>query len=165
MNWTELLKDEIEGAYRSAFMLIDLAEDSTLGWKPSTGANWMTMGQVIHHMTNACGFCVRGFVTGDWGIPEGADTMPSAEKLPTVTSVAEAKKLLEEDKRLALDMIAQAGENMLATSEVAAPWNPRKRLLGIQLLDMVKHLNQHKGQLFYYLKLHGKPVHTGHLWA
>jgi hypothetical protein len=168
MNWTELLMKEVEDTYRSAFMLIDLADNSKLGWKPATGSNWMTMGQALHHMTNACGFCMRGFVTGDWGMPEGSgasDDMPTAEKLPTVASGAEARKLLEEDKRLALDMIARAGENMLATTKVAAPWDPREEILGFQLLVCVKHLSQHKGQLFYYLKLQGKPVHTGHLWG
>jgi hypothetical protein len=30
---------------------------------------------------------------------------------------------------------------------------------------MVEHLAQHKGQLFYYFKLQGKPVNTGHLWG
>jgi hypothetical protein len=30
---------------------------------------------------------------------------------------------------------------------------------------MLGHLTQHKGQLFYYLKLQGKPVNTGDLWG
>jgi len=30
---------------------------------------------------------------------------------------------------------------------------------------MIQHLNQHKGQLFYYLKLQGKPVSTPDLWG
>jgi hypothetical protein len=30
---------------------------------------------------------------------------------------------------------------------------------------MIQHLAQHKGQLFYYLKLQGKPVNTAHLWG
>ena len=38
-------------------------------------------------------------------------------------------------------------------------------VLGRRLLQMVEHLNQHKGQLFYYLKLQGVPVHTGNLWG
>ena len=38
-------------------------------------------------------------------------------------------------------------------------------LLGHRLLQMVDHLKQHKGQLFYYLKLQGKPVSTTDLWG
>ncbi len=30
---------------------------------------------------------------------------------------------------------------------------------------MIEHLKQHKGQLFYYLKLQGKPVNTSDLWG
>jgi hypothetical protein len=30
---------------------------------------------------------------------------------------------------------------------------------------MVTHLDVHKSQLFYYLKLQGKPVNTAHLWG
>jgi hypothetical protein len=38
-------------------------------------------------------------------------------------------------------------------------------ILGHRLLQMVDHLKSHKAQLFYYFKLQGKPVHTGHLWG
>jgi len=30
---------------------------------------------------------------------------------------------------------------------------------------MVSHLNAHKSQLFYYLKLMGKDVNTAHMWG
>jgi hypothetical protein len=38
-------------------------------------------------------------------------------------------------------------------------------LLGHRLLSMVLHVMQHKGQLYYYLKLQGNPVNTGDLWG
>jgi hypothetical protein len=91
--------------------------------------------------------------------------LPPAEKLPTVGSVAEAKKLLAEDKQVALDMLAKCNEDKLANETASAPWDPTEMILGHRLLQMVGHLNQHKGQLFYYLKLQGKPVNTGHLWG
>ena len=173
MNWTEVLQSEVKGAYKATEGLLDLVDDSTLDWKPSTGDNWMTTGQLVMHITNACGFCFRGFVTGDWGMPEGVDLaeMPAeemllpAEKMPTLSSVAEAKRLLAEDKQLALDMLVQTGEEALANTTASAPWDPRELVLGYRLLQMVGHLNQHKAQLFYYLKLQGQPVNTGHLWG
>jgi hypothetical protein len=85
--------------------------------------------------------------------------------MPTVTSIAQAKQLLAEDKQLALDMLAQCSEDQLTNTQVTAPWNPSPMGLGYRLLQMVAHLDRHKGQLFYYLKLQGKPVHTGHLWG
>ena len=85
--------------------------------------------------------------------------------LPSIDSVAEARRLIAEDRQLALDMIAQAGEERLAHDMVSAPWNPQERLLGYRCLQMAGHLGSHKAQLFYYLKLQGVPVHTGHLWG
>ena len=71
MNWTDLLKSEIDAAYGAADGLLSLVDD--LDWKPATGDNWMSTGQLLQHMTDACGGTFRGFVTGDWGMPEGVD--------------------------------------------------------------------------------------------
>lgn len=171
MNWTELLSREIEATYRVTEKLLDLVDDDSLGWKPPTGSNWMTTGQLLQHITEACGAAFRGFVTGDWGLPAGTDLselspeemLPPAEAMAAIGSVAETKKALGEDKKLALAMLAQTKEEDLARP-TAAPWDPTEMQLGQRLLQMVEHLKQHKGQLFYYLKLQGKPVNTSHLW-
>jgi hypothetical protein len=168
MNWTQLLESEIEGAYHATDGLMQLVDESSLGWKPTSGANWMSTAQLLHHLTNAGGTCIRGFVTGEWPMPADAkpeDMMPSADKLPAAKSVAEARKLLADDKALALEMIRRAGEKDLAEKPTTAPWDPRPKPLGQQCLQMVEHLASHKSQLFYYLKLQGKPVHTGTLWG
>lgn len=170
MNWTELITSEIETTYEVTDALLDLVDEDGLDWKPSTGSNWMTVGQLLHHLTDACGSAMRGFVTGDWGLPPAEemseeDLLPPAEVFPAVASVIEARQLLAEDKELALQMLAQCNEDDLANQQVSAPWNPNPRTLGYRLLQMVAHLDRHKGQLFYYLKLQGKPVHTGHLWG
>ncbi|MFH1277769.1 MAG: DinB family protein [Candidatus Eisenbacteria bacterium] len=173
MNWTQMLNDEVGNAYGVAEKLIDRVDDKSLGWKPATGKNWMTTGQLLMHMTGSCGAACKGFVTGDWGMPEGVDMsemsmedmLPPAEKLPSIGSVAEAKKLLAADKKLALEMIAKAGEKKLATAPAPAPWDPREINLGQRLMNMIHHLTSHKSQLFYYLKLQGQPVNTGHLWG
>lgn len=173
MNWTELLKAEIESSCSVAEKLLDLVDDSTLDWKPSTGSNWMTTGQLLKHISGACGAAFRGFITGDWGLPEGMEIseisaeemLPPAEKLPTIASIAEAKQLLREDKQAAIEMLAACTEEELALKPAPAPWDPAEMMLGHRLLQMVDHLKQHKGQLFYYLKLQGKPVNTGDLWG
>lgn len=174
MNWTQLLKNEIESTYTTTAKLMDKVDANSLGWKPESGCNWMTVGQLLKHITTGCGPGCRGFVTGDWGLPAGTkmedlppeEMMPPAEKLPAVESVEEARKLLSEDKILALQMIDQAGENDMASKELAAPWAPGTSFaLGWHLLQMVQHLDRHKSQLFYYLKLQGKPVNTTDLWG
>ncbi|MBK9975973.1 MAG: DinB family protein [Planctomycetes bacterium] len=170
---TDLLKQEVEGAYHATEGLFKLVDKDKLGWKPATGKNWMTTGQVLHHLTNACGFCVKGFVTGDWGMPAGAkpedmkpeDMLPPAEKLPTVKSVDEALKLLADDKKTALKFIAEAGEKNLLTKTLTAPWGGPPMTLFQHIDHMIGHQGQHKAQLFYYLKLQGKDVNTGNLWG
>ncbi len=171
MNWTELLNGSIEENFRVADNLMAMVTDADLAWKPATGNNWLTTGQLLMHMTNSCGFCCRGFMTGDWGMPEGASEesesmLPPAEALPTVDTVKAARDALAADKQVALDMVAQAGEEKLANEKVAAPWDPDgARLFGEQFLGMVLHLQSHKSQLFYYLKLMGRDVNTMHLWG
>lgn len=174
MNWTELLELETRNAFRVTRELMDLVDDSELGWKPATGSNWMTVGQLLMHLATSTGAGMRGMATGEWGLPEGVkmedlppeDMLPPAEKLPTVDSVAQAKELLEADRKLAEEMIEKVGEADLAGREIAVPWNPDESFaLGRHFLHALHHLTQHKGQLFYYLKLMGKKVDTSHLWG
>lgn len=174
MNWTGLLKGEVRRNHEVTRKLIDMLDPASLGWKPETGSNWMTVAQLLHHLSNACGAGCRAFLTGDWGLPEGMkiedippeEMLPPAEALPAIASVEEAKQLLDEDAALALEMIDRAGEEALAGHRMNAPWDPGKELLlGQWMLRMIQHLEQHKGQLFYYLKLQGKPVSTPDLWG
>jgi len=174
MNWTDLLKKEATSAYGATEGLLDLVDADGLDWKPATGENWMTMGQLLEHLHNACGFCCRGFATGDWGMPEGVemgdmkpeDMLPTADKMPSIDSLDAAKEKLAADKALCFEMIDQVGEADLAGKVVDTPWAPGlERNLGHHFLQMIDHLRSHKGQLFYYLKLQGKPVHTGNYYG
>jgi hypothetical protein len=172
MNWTKLLLAEIDDVYRAVEGLLALVDERTLGWKPATGSNWMTTGQLLEHLTTACGFCIRGFVTGDWSAPGASQeaapesaSLPTAARMPAAKSVRDVRARLAADKALALAMIAQAGEERLASERTTAPWDPTPVFLGRRLLGMIGHLANHKAQLFYYLKLQGHDVHTMHLYG
>jgi hypothetical protein len=169
MNWTQLLTSEMEKTYGATEGLMRLVDPTSLDWRPSSGTNWMSTGQLLDHLTNACGWCVKEFVAGSWGEPAKPGTpdmeMGTAADMPSVKSVDEALTKLADDKRTALEHVKKAGEQNLANRMVVAPWDPTPVPLGQRLLSMVQHLHQHKGQLFYYLKLQGKPVHTGNLWG
>lgn len=173
MNWTDLLTHEVNYAFHAAEGLFDFVGDDELDWKPTDENNWMTMGQLLYHVSEASGMAMKGFVTGDWGLPEGAsmddagsgDMLPPAEAMPTVASVAEARIRLAADRDLSFEMIKLAGNERMENEPAPAPWDPTDLVLGQRLLEMVQHLVQHKGQLFYYLKLQGKPVNTMHLWG
>ncbi len=173
MNWSALLQSQIESEFNVSHRLMNLAGQSELNWKPSMGKNWMTLGQLLRHMTDSCGAPIKGFITGDWGMPDGVDLkdlspeemLPPAEKMPAIEDVENAKNLLMKDKQLALDMLAQCSEDDLANKTTTAPWDASEMVLGQRLLQMITHLSHHKCQLFLYLKLLGQPVNTSHLWG
>jgi len=173
MNWKKLLHRQAEDAYRATEGLLCLVDDDKLGWKPASGSNWLTTGQLLKHLTGACGAMCRGFVTSDWGIPpepsqdleEAVDMLPPAERFPAVGSVAEAERELAADKRVALEMIERTDEKDLWERRTSAPWDPTERTLGEGLTESIEHLVSHKAQLYYYLKLQGVDVNTGHLWG
>ncbi len=174
MTWTGLLTTEMTAAYSTAEVLLDKVDPARLQWKPPSGSNWMSVAQLLRHLGEACGAGCRAFLTGDWGLPPGVriedltpeQMLPPAEQLPAVESLDEARRLLAADKAVAFEAIAQAGEQALDTRMLEAPWAPGKpRPLGWHFLQMAAHLDRHKAQLFYYLKLQGLPVNTEDLWG
>jgi uncharacterized damage-inducible protein DinB len=173
MTFSELLKSQIEDTYRITDALLCMVEECDLDWRPSQGENWWTVGQLLRHITVSCGIWCKGFATGVWDdagdvdhtqIPEG-ESLPRASAYRSIDSVEAARQALARDKVLALQVIEQTTDAELLSKNAVAPWNPNPRVLGLRILDMVRHLESHKSQLFYYLKLIGKPVHTGHLWG
>ncbi|HSR16873.1 MAG TPA: DinB family protein [Ignavibacteriaceae bacterium] len=170
----EVLLEQIESAYNVTEKLFKKVDDSELMWKPPAGENWMTIGQLLMHCANyGCGKAVQGFTKGDWGFiesPESNDSesaahIPSAEMLPSVNSIDEALSLLKGDWGLAQHCIAETDEDEFLTKKIIAPWGGPEIFLFQHLLLMIAHLAQHKGQLFYYLKLMGKDVNSDDLWG
>jgi hypothetical protein len=78
--------------------------------------------------------------------------------------VDEARRLLTADRELSLRLLSEVGDDRLIDERIAAPWGGPERTLFQHCNEMIWHLGQHKGQLYYYLKLQGKPVNTFHLW-
>ncbi len=168
MSLTEVLLSEAEATYGIAEELFRRVKDEELGWRPSAGTPWMTVGQLLMHCASfGCGKAMQGFVRGDWGAADapGENHVPPTEALPTVGSVRQALELLEADRRLAVACIRDAGDACLLQRTMAAPWGGPELPLFQQLLRMIAHLAQHKGQLFYYLKLMGRDVRTADLWG
>jgi uncharacterized damage-inducible protein DinB len=170
----QVLLEETEKAYSVTEKLFRKADDSQLGWKPETGKNWMTLGQLLMHCADGgCGKGYQGFIRGDWGpAPEEGSGekddehhLPKAEDLPFVDSVEQAINILEKDKALAMSCLGEVEETDLLSKRIIAPWGAVEMSLFQQLWIMVAHLVQHKGQLFYYLKLMGKEVDSVDLWG
>jgi uncharacterized damage-inducible protein DinB len=173
MNWRELLEQQIEAAYSVTERLVRMFEEQDLSWKPADTNNWMTTGQLLLHLGQSCGVPMKGFTTGQWDMPshsdieaaEPATKLPPAEKLQSVNSIGEALELLAADRRLALEAVGRSSEQDLSFKPAPAPWDATPVNLGMRLLQMIDHLNQHKAQVFYYLKLQDKPVNTMHLYG
>jgi uncharacterized damage-inducible protein DinB len=170
----QILIEEAESTYSVTEKLFCKVAKDELQWKPETGKNWMTIGQLLMHCANfGCGKAVQGFITGDWGMPEstGSDDqdtlihLPPAEKLPSVDSISQALELLAKDKELTLHCFNEVDESELLSKRLTAPWGGPEATLFQHLLLMITHLIQHKGQLFYYLKLKGMDLNTGVLWG
>lgn len=124
MLWTDLITSVMNETYMSTDDLMAMVDDRHLEWKPQTGSNWMTMCQLLCHITNACGLCFQGFVTGDWGSPDTMDLFAGpAKNQPTVGSVAAARRMLTADMELSLRMLAEAGEDRLENEILRAPWD------------------------------------------
>ena len=169
-----ILLSDAEATYAITEKLFRQVADSDLSWKPASGKNWMTVGQLLMHCASfGCGKAIQGFVKGDWGVPEsvraedlGAEKhLPKAEALPCVESVEEALELLANDRSLTLRCIGEVEEAKLLAERLIAPWGGPEVSLFQHLLLMIVHLAQHKGQLFYYLKLMGKDLNTADLWG
>jgi uncharacterized damage-inducible protein DinB len=168
----QVLLEEVNSTYDITEKLFRRLDDSELSWKPAVGGNWMTASQLLMHCASfGCGKAVQGFVRGDWGMPQGAEEVPADEhvppaaKLPGVESVRGALELLARDRSLTLRSIGEAEEDALLERKLVAPWGGPELSLFQHLLMMIAHLAQHKGQLFYYLKLMGKDVSTADLWG
>lgn len=170
----QILLEEAERTYLITEKLFRMVSNSDLKWKPSTGKNWMTMAQLLMHCASfGCGKAVQGFVKGDWGMPEDINPenlnaeqhVPPADELPGAESVEQALKILSDDKALTLHCIFDVQETALLRDKFKAPWGGSELTLFQHLLMMIAHLAQHKGQLFYYLKLMEKEVNTSDLWG
>jgi uncharacterized damage-inducible protein DinB len=173
MKLAEVVRQDAEIVYAATEDLFRRVPSDALEWKPASGTNWMTVAQLLMHCTNACGMGIKGFLTGDWGLPEGVrfedmrpeDMLPPASGMPSVGSVDEALRLLSEDRDLARKQLEGVGDSRLLGERSPAPWGGPEVTLFQHLESMVVHLGQHKGQLFYYLKLMGQEVDTGDLWG
>lgn len=174
MTLKQVLLAEAEAVYAITEKLFRRVTDEDLSWQPITGKNWMSVGQLLMHCASfGCGKAIQGFVTGDWGMATGMDSddlksaqhIPPAVALPSVESVEQALQLLANDRILALRCLREVEESDLLARKFAAPWGGCEATLFQHLLQMIAHLAQHKGQLFYYLKLMGHDIDTCDLWG
>jgi len=167
MNWRPYLQERLDRTYRVVDDLVDLLATDDLDWKPATGSNWMTVGQLLEHLAGCGGRTFRYLSDGKAATrtDESAGELPLADALPSVKSLEEGRSRIAADRDAALAALAALSDEELEVRPCPLWWDPREVSLGQRLSEMVDHLVQHKGQLFYYLKLMGRRVDTSLLWG
>jgi hypothetical protein len=154
--------DLIMEAYRPAQTLIRMVPEDKLDWRPAAG--FMSIGQLIDHLTEPISDGLRCLVTNQW--PFTSDQMEEGMKLENIPScnVQKALEKLEKDKAGLREVLDGLSEEEFAQMPVSAPWGWKGKL-EIMAVLFREHFTNHKMQLFTYLKLLGLPVNTATLYG
>ena len=153
--------DFVMQAYQPALTMIRMAPTDKLDWRP--GPKFMSLDQVICHLSTGLGHDGRILITGDWPAPEKMLEEMRQENMPSCTP-AEALANLEKDKTTLREVLAGVSEEDFAQRVVSVPWGAQGKLEKM-MLYFREHFTNHKQQLFTYLKLLGLPVDTTTLYG
>jgi hypothetical protein len=148
-------------AYRPAETLIRMSPVDKLGWRPA--ANFMSLGQLICHLSEGLGTELSLLITGNWPTMEEMDKELRLENMPVCTA-AEGLAKLEKDKVMLRKTLDGISAEDFAQKVVSVPWGVQGKLETMALYFR-EHLTNHKQQLFTYLKLLGLPVDTTTLYG
>ncbi len=148
-------------SYRPAESLLKMVPVDKLDWKP--GPKFMTLGQVICHLSGGIGGELRMLITGSWPKPAEMEESMKQGKMPSCT-VPEALANLEKDKETLREVLAGITEEDFANKIVSTPWGWQSKMEQMAL-NFREHFTNHKMQLFTYLKLLGFPVDTNTLYG
>lgn len=146
--------------YRPTESLIRMAPPDKLDWKP--GPSFMSLGQVLHHISSGLGSDLQMLVSGKWPTPEEMESGMKAENMPAC-GPQEALDRLEKDKTTLREVLVGISEEDFANKVVSVPWGWKSKIERMAL-DFREHFTNHKMQLFTYLKLMGLPVNTQTLY-
>jgi uncharacterized damage-inducible protein DinB len=143
--------------------MIEMVPDDKLDWAPAEG--FMNLGQLLKHLSeNWC--VIRMMVTGEWPFsdPKEMEEGMKLENMPSC-SKSEALEVMDKDLTDAVAFIEkEISDDDFFAKQVSAPWGFSGAIWQAVLMAKDHQMN-HKMQLHIYLKLLGKPVHTGTLYG
>jgi uncharacterized damage-inducible protein DinB len=146
-------------AFRPAESMLKMIPADKMDWKPGPG--FMTMSELICHLSEGIGTELKMAINNSWPKPEEMSEAMKG-KMPEC-SVQEAMAKLEKDKTTLRELLSGLTEKDFAEKIVKVPWgwefNMEKMALNFR-----DHFVHHKMQLFTYLKLLGMPVNTETLY-
>jgi hypothetical protein len=140
--------------FKPAETMLKMVPADKLDWKP--GPNFMSLGQLICHLSMGIGTELGMMINNTWPSMDGPHEFPSC-------SVAEALANLEKDKTTLREVLAGVTEEDFAEKIISVPWGWKAKMEKMSL-DFREHFVNHKMQLFLYLKLLGFPVNTETLY-
>jgi hypothetical protein len=147
--------------YRPAETLIGMVPADKLNWRP--GPTFMSIGQVICHLSDGFGGGFDMLLSGNWPSMEEMGETMKLENLPSCTP-QEALDRLEKDKKVLRQVLDGVSEEDFTNKVVSVPWGMTDKVERIAI-SFLNHLSNHKMQLFTYLKLLGLPVNTETLYG
>ena len=141
--------------------LIGMVPADKLDWKP--GPTFMSTGQVLCHLSDGVGGGLETLVSGKWPPMEEMEAGMKLENMPSC-GVQEALSKLEKDKTILRATLDGISEDDFTNRVVSVPWGWKAKF-EIMSVSFLGHFNNHKMQLFTYLKLLGLPVNTESLYG
>jgi hypothetical protein len=123
----------------------------------------MSMGQVLCHLSDGVGGGLESLVSGKWPSMEEMETGMKLENMPSC-GVKEALSKLEKDKAALRTTLNGMSEGDFTNRVFSVPWGWKAKF-EIMSVNFLGHFNNHKMQLFTYLKLLGLPVNTETLYG
>ena len=147
--------------YRPAEKLIRMVPADKMNWAP--GPTFMSAGQLVSHLSEGIGGGLEMLLTGKWPSTQEMEEGMKLENLPS-SNTQEALDKLEKDKKILRQVLDGLSEEDFTSKVVSVPWgwNAKMERMAINFLS---HFNNHKMQLFTYLKLIGLPVNTETLYG
>lgn len=148
-------------SFRPAEKLVGMVPADKLDWKP--GPTFMSVGQVVYHLSDGLGAGLEITLSGKWPSMEEMDGAMKLENMPCC-GVREALDRLAKDSQTLKTTLAGLSEEDFTNRVVSVPWGMTAKV-EIMSLSFLGHFNNHKMQLFLYLKLLGLPVNTETLYG
>jgi hypothetical protein len=147
--------------FRPAEKLIAMVPVDKLNWQP--GPTFMSLGQVICHLSDGLGGGLEMMLSGQWPSMEEMEEGMKLENLPSC-SPQEALDKLEKDKKILRRVLDGMSEEDFTNKVVSVPWGWKAKMERMAI-GFLEHFTNHKMQLFIYLKLLGLPVNTQTLYG
>ncbi|MBI4641582.1 MAG: DinB family protein [Candidatus Tectomicrobia bacterium] len=151
MSAVTAYRSQVERLHKLTKKLMSLAPDQP-DWKP--GENFMSLGDLLNHLSGINRAIIRSV--------KGPDAVPPVGPDKAVTAQAAISRM-EEGFAAAIKVLDELPESDYLNKEVET--QIYKGPLYGMLSRIVEHQTNHKMQLFFYLKLLGKPVNTQTLYT